>query len=203
MAVNHEDPFKEEGKNFQDAVIVRSVIETCRLEHLGTVAFVSKNYRDFDVDALAYLAKESGITLRIYTTLDAVHDALWPHVEELFRTAWSKDNDMAEAAIDVARSELEAFIRAEFVRTTDVTLELLRVTNVQTAYWDRVIKHQSPTAIRCVADVKFVTTMQADVSRGIEAKSFDIERGITVEGWATFTEQGYRDVRFESAVLTR
>jgi hypothetical protein len=203
MAVNHELPFGEDGKHFQDAVILRSVIDTSRLEGLSTVAFVSKNYRDFDVTALADRARKDGITLRIYTSLEAVRDALWPHVQELIRTAWRKDNDLAEAAIYTVNHELEEFLREQFVHTSGVTLELLRVSAVETAYLNHVTKEQSPTAIRFVADVKFVTTIMSDVSGDIERKSLDIERGIAVEGWATFSNGGYRGVQFESAVLTR
>jgi hypothetical protein len=54
-----------------------------------------------------------------------------------------------------------------------------------------------------VADVKFVTAVLPDVSRGIQGKSFEIERGVTVEGWAMFTALGYRDFEFESAFLSR
>lgn len=54
-----------------------------------------------------------------------------------------------------------------------------------------------------MADVKFMTTLLPDISRGIEGKAFEIERGVTVEGWANFIEHGYRDIEFESAFISR
>jgi hypothetical protein len=36
-------PFEEKGKNLQDAVILRSVCEICKLRDFRTAAFVSKN----------------------------------------------------------------------------------------------------------------------------------------------------------------
>jgi hypothetical protein len=133
MAVNHETPFDEERKNFQDAVIIHSVIEASRIEGLGTVAFVSKD-KDFDAPALIARARQSGITLRIYSSLDAIHEALWPHVQDLVRKAWDEDNKLAEAAINTVRHDLEAFLHGKFIQTSDATLELLGVSNVQTAY---------------------------------------------------------------------
>lgn len=140
MAVNHETPFGERT-NFQDAVIIRSVIEASRIEGLGTIAFVSKD-KDFDAPALIVRARESGISLRIYSSLDAIHEALWPHVQDLIRRAWDEDNKLAKAAINTVRHDLEAFLHGKFIQTSDATLELLRVSNVQTTYWDRVTKQK-------------------------------------------------------------
>jgi hypothetical protein len=203
MAASNEHPFTEGGKNFQDAVILRAVIEASRLESLHKVAFVTKNHKDFDKAAVLSRAKESGIVLHLYTSLDDLHEALWPHVKEVFQTAWNEDNRLAKTAIEGIWNELEQFLRAQLVKTQDVTLELLKLGGVQAAWWDRVTQKLSRTGLTFSADVKFVMTRQADESRNVQEYRSEIERGVTIEGWATFVNGAYTDVQFESAFISR
>jgi hypothetical protein len=46
-AIQQNFPFESEGKNFQDAVILRSLCELCIEKKIDAAAFVSKNKQDF------------------------------------------------------------------------------------------------------------------------------------------------------------
>ncbi len=201
MAANHEHPFADKGRNFQDAVILRSVIETSRLQNLREVAFVSKNEKDFNKAAVLKRGKESGITLHFYPSLAALHDALWPHVAAVVQALWMADNRLGETAVKLVWNELETFLRSQFVHGPDVTLQLLSIGGVQTAWWEREYKKQSEAALRFVAEVRFAVA--ANEPSGVQQYKSEIERGITVEGWATFTDGAYGNVQFESAFISR
>lgn len=64
-------------------------------------------------------------------------------------------------------------------------------------------KHQPKAAFRLLAEVRFKTSRDADELRVQSEFSFDIDRGITVEGWSSFVDGKYQNVGFESAFLSR
>jgi hypothetical protein len=99
MAVNHEHPFREEGKNFQDAVIMRSVIEASQMKGLKRVAFVSKNTNDFDADSLRHQAQGQHVTLLFYKSLDELQQALSPFLEQVFKSLQERHSELAKQAV--------------------------------------------------------------------------------------------------------
>jgi hypothetical protein len=190
MAINHEHPFAAEGKNFQDVVILQSVIEFCKREKLPRVAFVSKNQSDFDPDKVKKRAAADGIDLQYFRDLHALHDSVWPFVSELFREAWRKDNELAKVGIRAISRNLEEFLRSQLIRSDDVQLSLLNIEDVSVAWWDKVTQKLERVPVQITVNVEF------------SDRDFKIDRGITVEGWAMSSENGYEKFEFDSATIT-
>lgn len=191
MAINHEHPFAAEGKNFQDAVILQSVIEFSKRANLLRVAFVSKNHSDFDSDKVKKRAAADGIDLQYFQDLDALHDSLWPLLSELFREAWRKDNELAKAGISDNSPALEEFLRSQLVHSGDVHLSLLNIEDVSVAWWDKVTQKLERVPVRITANVEF------------SHDDFRIDRGVTVDGWVASGENGHEKFEFDSATITR
>lgn len=191
MAIDYEHPFAAEGKNFQDAVIITSVLDFSRRQNLSKVAFVSKNHGDFDPAKLKARAALYGVELQYYRDLKALHDALSPFLDDILREAWHKDNQSAKHALELARSSLESFLISHFVRSEDVELDLVGIEEVRVAWWDKVTQKLQRVPVQVTVNVRF------------KMLNYAFERGITVDGWAITGNEGYERFDFESAFISR
>jgi PIN domain len=191
MAIGHEHPFAAEGKNFPDAVIVTSVLDFSRRQNLSRVAFVSKNCADFDRTKLMARAALYGVDLQYYRDLNALHDALWPFLKGALQKAWQEDNEAAKEALELARASLQTFLISQLVKSEDVELELVKIEEVRVAWWDKVTQKLQRVPLQFTVNARFKTTTYA------------IERGVTIDGWAVNSDEGYECFDFESAFISR
>lgn len=191
MAIDQEHPFVAEGKNFQDAVIVASILEFSRQHDLFKVAFVSKNHRDFDPVKLKSWAARYGVELQYYRNLNTVYDALIPFLDHVLQAAWHKDNASAKHVLESARPSLEAYLVSQFVKSDDVEIELVGIEEVRVAWWDKVTQKLQRVPVQITVAARF------------KATNYMIERGITVDGWAIMGSQSYERFEFESAYISR
>ena len=98
--------------------------------------------------------------------------------------------------------QLEEFLRAEFIHVDDTSMEILRIDDVDTA-WRPTADLQTRTAIRFKTEVKLILTIPADSSRTRNEYKSESTRQITVDGWARYVDDEYREVEFESAFFSR
>ena len=192
-AIQHTFPFENEGKNFQDAVILRSMCEFCIERKIDAAVFVSKNKRDFKAEAIKHVGAAHGLSLTLLCSVAEVHEALWPSIEHLLKLAWEKDKEAAAGELAAMTSDIESFLRSRFVKTDEVELHLLSLSNVITGF---------PIRIKTPTETKIPITFDANVQfRGPGA--FVIDRGVTVESWANYEKGAYGPINLESAEVTR
>jgi hypothetical protein len=192
-AIQQNFPFENEGKNFQDAGILRSGCELCIQRKIDAAAFVSKNKQDFKPAAVKRLGAAHGLSLTLLSSVAEVHEALWPSLEHLLKLAWEKDKEAAAGKLAAMSSAIESFLRSRFVKTAEVELHLLSLRNVITGF---------PIRIKTPTEKRVPITFDADVRfRG--PGEFVIDRGITVESWANYEEGVYGPITLESAEITR
>jgi hypothetical protein len=191
MAIKHEHPFAAEGKNFQDAVIITSVLDFSQREGFAKVAFVSCNRNDFDPVKLRHLASGYNVDLKYYASLDALRAELNPHLDEMFRQKSQKINESAREVLRREPKKIEDFLISQLVKSREVTLRLLEIEDVSVAWWDKVPRKPE--------QVPFEATVKA----GFKVGDFEIDRGVTVDGWAISDPSEYQQFNFESAFISR
>jgi hypothetical protein len=192
-AIQQSFPFENEGKNFQDAVILRSVCEVCIEKKIYAAAFVSKNKQDFKTAAVKRFGEAHGLSLTLLCGVAEVYEALWPSLEHLLKLAWEKDKEVAARKLNDMNSDIESFLRSRFVKTNDVELHLLSLNNVITGF---------PIRIKTPTEKRTPITFDANVQFRGPGESL-IERGITVESWANYEDGAYGPITLESAEITR
>ena len=192
-AIQQNFPFESEGKNFQDAVILRSVCELCIEKKIDAAAFVSKNKQDFKAADVKRTGVAHGLSLTLLCSVAEVHEALWPSLEHLLKLAWEKDKEAAAAKLAAMTSDIESFLRSRFVKTNEVELHVLSVSDVITGF---------PIRIKAPTEKKIPITFDANV-RFHGPGEFVIDRGITVESWANYEGGVYGPITLESAEITR
>lgn len=191
MAINYEHPFAAEGKNFQDAIILESVIDFSKRAKLRSVALVSKNHSDFDSNKVKKRAAANGIELQYFRDLDALHDSLWPLVSDLLKKRRREENERAKAGLSAISLDLEKFLRSQLVRSDDVHLSLLNIDDVKVAWWDKITQKLERVPVQIAVNAAF--------SHG----AFRIDRGIMVDGWVVGAQMDYERFEFDSATITR
>jgi tetrahydrodipicolinate N-succinyltransferase len=158
---------------------------------LSPVAFVSKNSNDFDAKKLLHLASGYNVNLKYYQSISSLQDELSPFRDDLVRKAWQKENESAKSSLNSARASLESFLFAQFVKSENVTLDLLEINDVRVAWVDKVTKKLERVPFEAVVTASFTSA------------GFEIDRGITVNGWAIVGAGGYERFDFESAFISQ
>jgi len=145
MAVDRLPPMREEGKGFQDAVVLLSVIDHLKTQTGKVGAFVSADsiYRDHR-DAIVHFAEQDGVRLSLLDTIDDVSSALSQWVQKPELDEWEKDKERAGQALSSLAPLIERFIERNLVRTYDFeaagrrwryaigSLMVARINNIET-----------------------------------------------------------------------
>ena len=109
MAIRREHPFQEEGKGFQDAVILLSVIDHLRGAPGQVGAFVSQD-TDFKEQDLAKLAGSVGVQVRLYKTIGEISYVLVGQLREVIKSTWEQDQRHAADVLNTMLPQIEEFI---------------------------------------------------------------------------------------------
>jgi len=132
-------------------------------------------------------------SLTLLCSVAEVHEALWPSLEHLLKLAWEKDKEAAAGKLAAMTSDIESFLRLRFVKTNEVELHVLSLSDVITGF---------PIRIKAPTEKKTPITFDVNV-RFHGPGEFVIDRGITVEAWADYEKGVYGPITLESAEITR
>jgi hypothetical protein len=145
MAVDRLPPMREEGKGFQDMVVLLSVIDHLKKQTDKVGAFVSADsvYRDHR-DAIVRFAEHNGVRLSLLDTIEDVSNVLSQWGQKLELDEWARDKERAGQALSSLAPQVERFIERNLVRTYDFevagrcwryaigSLMVARISNIQT-----------------------------------------------------------------------
>ncbi len=109
MAIHHAKPFKEKGKNFQDAVICLAAIDDLASLPEKSGAFVSRD-DIFDQKTLDVFCEPLGVYLKLFQNEDALIADLRSFVTASMTHEWAEEERLAMAAFQTNQGRLEAFI---------------------------------------------------------------------------------------------
>lgn len=109
MAIHHVKPFKEKGRNFQDAVICLAAIDDLASLPEKNGAFVSRD-DIFDQETLDVFCKPIGVDLKLFHDEDALIGDLRSFVTASMTHEWTEEEDLAKVAFEANHGKLEAFI---------------------------------------------------------------------------------------------
>ena len=179
FAVRHDFPFEPEGRNFQDAVILHSVLEHNVAQGSTAAAFLSRNKRDFAYSSFDKLNRELGAGVKYFATEAALEEHLQIGLRTLVHEVWIKNQESAKTAIEQAAADLEKFLADRFIKTGGVRLSLKAVHEVKTFLLDKSEVGRIPFSF--LADVDFVMDLPS-------AAPSIIERTISVTGEGEFKD---------------
>jgi len=109
MAISHEPPFSEEGKGFQDAVILLSVLDD--LSHFpDTTGALLTADKDLDCQQIRDLIARFSVDLKVSNSVDKFLEFLKLHLEEYLRRDWDQDEKSAAAELYRQKKTIEEFI---------------------------------------------------------------------------------------------
>ena len=111
MAINHQKPFGQEGKNFQDAVILFAAINDLRDSGDGVGGFVSAD-GDFDQETIDKHATLAGVKLRLFVGAEALTADLRPHLQAMVIDEWQRNERAAIEAIEANLPAIQRFVEA-------------------------------------------------------------------------------------------
>ncbi len=109
LAIHHATPFKEKGKNFQDAVISLAAIDDLASLPEKSGAFVSRD-DIFDQRTLDAFCEPLGVYLKLFQNEDALIADLRSFVTASMTHEWAEEERLVMAAFQANQSRLEAFI---------------------------------------------------------------------------------------------
>ena len=190
-AINHRHPFASEGRNFQDAVVLRSAVEICVERKITAAAFISKD-KDYSNQGVTAAGSNAGVSLQLFKSVIAIQEELWPFLQELLKKAWESDNNLARTKLVGLTNEIEVFLQGRFTSDPLVHLKLISVGDVVTGYVTRIkTPLTKKTTISFSAEVRFH-----------QEPFVAIDRNVAIEGWADFENGDYGPITLESAELT-
>lgn len=109
MSVRRDPPFREEGKGFQDAVILLSVIDHLRDASGQVGAFISQN-TDFKGPEAIKLAISVGVQIRLYKTVDEILHVLVGQLQEVVRSNWEQEKQHVAEILNTMLPQIKRFI---------------------------------------------------------------------------------------------
>jgi hypothetical protein len=140
LATRYVLPFgdKAEGRGFQDAVILLSILDHLNSFSQAKAIFVTSDGDFKAVDFKKFLPGFDSTRLRIIDTLDAAVDLLWkPYVEETVLKPYEEEQKNALNAAKTLTPEISEFVKAHLTPDMlrpmlwDTVLRILAVTGVQ------------------------------------------------------------------------
>lgn len=119
MAISHHPPFGDEGKGFQDTVILLSAIEDLS-RFPGTPGVLLSGDKDFDHGQIRDLIAGRSVDLKVYHSVDEFLKFLKLHLEEYLRRDWDADEKSAAAELYRQKKMIEEFICAGLNREPEL-----------------------------------------------------------------------------------
>ena len=193
FAVQYDFPFEPQGKNFQDAVILHSVLEHNAAQGSTPAAFLSRNKRDFAQSSFDSLNDRLRAGVKYFSTETALEEHLRVGLNALAGELWTKNQELAKTAIERASADLEKFLAHRFVKRGDVQIRLKRVHEVKTFLTNKLADGSIPLSF--LVDVDFAMNLP-DAAPGV------IERTVSVTGECEFKGKAFEEISFQSAELT-
>jgi hypothetical protein len=224
MAIRQEQPFGEEGKGFQDAVILSSVLQHLQQSPVAGAVFISRD-KDFGKTRIAELAKAAGTELECFN-LEQLGSQLEKRLKANVEEHWRQDKQRLRAILVPRMSEIVQFIQKNLeVPTGELAVLATSLGGFMMSYELGCVLTPLPDPNRKPGDavtVSFDVTMKIQVpqfsfgfaqttvplsqlltTRGAivpKAGTADIATlSVEVEANATVIENGYSDVNFCSA----
>jgi PIN domain-containing protein len=192
-AVQRDFPFEQEGKNFQDAVILHSVLEHNVAQGSMPGAFLSRNKRDFVESSFNRLNDRFRAGVRYFSTETALEEHLLIGLTTVVAELWTQNQESAKTAIEQVFADLEKFLIDKYIKTGDVQLRLKGVHDVKTFLLNKSDVGSIPFSF--LVDVDFVMDIP-------HAAPSVIGRTVSVTGEGEFKGGAYEKMLFQSAELT-
>lgn len=139
-AVNHSFPFEDKGKNFQDAVILHSVMEHNVAQGAHPAAFLSRDKKDFGHSEFSEINKSYGSAITYFHAEEKLEGELTSDAKNLLLEVWAANQGAAEAAIHQRWESVQRFLERAFVKSSDVRLTLRRIHDVKTFLLSRSLQ---------------------------------------------------------------
>lgn len=157
LAINHQKPFGQEGKNFQDAVILFAAIDDLRASGLGVGGFVSAD-GDFDQETIDKHANLAGVKLRLFTGADALLGDLKPHLQAMAFSEWQRNERVAIEAIEANLPEIQRFVEANLEIPETAAGFLGKILSIKSIEISKVISAVTPPPWELEAGKEFTLT---------------------------------------------
>src|ERR1019366_4349774 len=193
FAVQYDFPFEPQGKNFQDAVILHSVLEHNAAQGSTPAAFLSRNKRDFAQSSFDSLNDRLRAGVKYFSTETALEEHLQSADSSLLAESWTENQKSAKAAIERASADLEEFLAGKFIKTGDVQIRLKGVHEVKTFLLNKSAAGNIPFSF--VVNVDFVVNVPG-------ATPAVIESTVSATGEGEFAGGAFGKVSFQHAELT-
>lgn len=143
LAVRHHPPFGEQGRGFQDAVILFSVIDHLRAAE-GVVAGLLTSDEMLGHPESLGLAREAGVVIEGFNKMEQVMALLTGRLRVARRERWEQDCQAAEAALTAARQQIQDFV-AENLSVSERDLGLWsRLVTVRELQIERLLSVRTP-----------------------------------------------------------
>lgn len=146
MAIHRHKPFGEEGKNFQDAVIVLTAIDDLLDAGEKVGAFVSQD-GDFDQATIDRLASRAGVRLRLFDGVKPLQDELKTHLLKIHLEAWQKNDSVALATVQQNLPSVQAFVRKNIQISENAEGPFAKLTSILDVEVTRVLNVSTPAPI--------------------------------------------------------
>jgi hypothetical protein len=172
LAITRGATFKDEGRGFQDAVILCSVVDDMTTNGFAG-AFIVTQDGAFKSSGAAALAGAAGVTLKVVTTLDELEGLLREHFNAIVRDYYDQEHRELMEALKQRMSDLETYIVENLtvapgdlqVAGTVKKIESLQVVSIENVHRGFFLEHeqpQDPNRVRVSADVKILLSLDVE-----------------------------------------
>jgi hypothetical protein len=168
MAIRHAKPFKEKGKNFQDAVICLAAIDDLAALPGKRGALVSRD-DIFDQNTVDAFCKPLGVDLKLFVNEDLLIADLRSFVTASMSYEWGEEEKLAMTAVRENQSRLEAFI-AENLEISPRLGFLDRIISISRIDIEEVTKVETPVPWTIPTDETVAVKITATIQLGIHAR---------------------------------
>jgi len=191
-AVNHSFPFEDKGKNFQDAVILHSVMEHNAAQGAQPAAFLSRDKRDFGHSEFSELNKRYGSAIAYFSTEEKLEKELTSDAMNRLMEVWAANQSAAEAAIKRSWESVQHFLERTFIKSSDVRLTLRRIHEVKTFLLGKSGDGTIPLSF--YADAEFLTAIG-------DTPPLRLERTVMITGSGQLRSSEFTDISLDAAEL--
>jgi len=222
MAVFQKLPFKEKGRNFQDAVICLAAIDDLASSGEKVGALVSGD-EIFSQEVLDGFCNKLNVSLVLFNSVDSIYKDLMRLLNVASTRQWQSEKDLAVQAIRADLKQIEEFVEKNLelpltLGISDWIVELGRIELVEVISADTPVPWENKPGDATTISANLRLNVHAVVHRQIvtqgpapmikvgvpakrsivdfstQEKSEVLERSATVEIKAKRTELGYSDL---------
>ncbi len=173
LAINRGATFKDEGRGFQDAVILCSAVDDMTANGFAAAILVTRDDA-FRSSGASELVRASGVTLKIISTLDELEGLLREHFNSTVRDFLDWDRGRLMEALNQRLPDLERYLVENLtVAPSDLrvggtvrkieSLQVVSIENVHSGNFRLQGQPTDPTHIRVSAEVKI--RLSLDIER--------------------------------------